>query len=56
MVNKSPSRERHEEHQWNENASPKKLTVDDLKKVVGGLARPRDISAEDSKGNKVVVR
>ena len=37
-------------------SAPKKLTVDDLKKVIGGLAHPNAISAEDSKGNKVVVR
>jgi hypothetical protein len=40
----------------NGNAAPKKLTVDDLKKVIGGTANPHEISAEDSKGAKVVVR
>ena len=40
----------------NEITAPKKLTVDDLKKVIGGLAIPNSISAEDRAGNKVVVR
>ena len=38
----------------NETSALKKLTVEDLKKVLGGFA-PRDIEAEDSKGNKVRV-
>ena len=37
-------------------SAPKKLTVADLKNVIGGLALPRDISAEDTAGNKVVIR
>jgi len=39
-----------------ETSAPKKLTVDDLKKVIGGTVHPNSISAEDSKGNKVVIR
>jgi hypothetical protein len=37
-----------------ETPNPKKLTVEDLKKVIGGV-RPRVIDVEDSKGNKVHV-
>ena len=38
----------------NETPIAKKLTIDDLKQVIGGV-RPRAIDAEDSKGNKVHV-
>lgn len=41
-------------NQSHETPATKKLPVEDLKKVIGGI-RPRDIDVEDSKNNKVHV-
>jgi hypothetical protein len=55
MIHKSLSRRKTMKNGNQETPAPKKLTVDDLKKVIGGTARPNAIDAEDSKGNKVHV-
>ncbi len=58
MVDKKPLEEKTMKNiNGNEETSaPKKLTVDDLKKVIGGTVHPNSISAEDKAGNKVVIR